>query len=253
MINFFRKIRQRLLTENKFSKYLIYAIGEIILVVLGILIALQINNWNENQKTKKLERVYLESFIVDLEADVFEFNRRIKDSEDMMIRANFYINESYKTQKNFKDFKTLIDTLLWNSEHFVPQNSTYYELNNSGQLNIFSNRNLKDKILSHYFKYESVSSHIKEANEFSVGEMSKIISIVIKGKHTGDFINEPHMYEEMDWRFINDHLSQKFILLESAATVYAKKHKVFKNYFEELSKQSQLLIDQINEELKSRE
>ncbi len=55
MIKFFRKIRQRLLTENKFSKYLIYAIGEIILVVIGILIALAINNWNtENQRKNEL-------------------------------------------------------------------------------------------------------------------------------------------------------------------------------------------------------
>ena len=50
MIKFFRKIRQKMLTENKFSKYLIYAIGEIVLVVIGILIALQINNWNEQRK-----------------------------------------------------------------------------------------------------------------------------------------------------------------------------------------------------------
>jgi hypothetical protein len=52
MINFFRKIRQRLLTENKFSKYLLYAIGEIVLVVIGILIALQVNNLNEDYKEK---------------------------------------------------------------------------------------------------------------------------------------------------------------------------------------------------------
>jgi len=50
MIKFFRKIRQRLLTENKFNKYLIYAVGEIVLVVIGILIALQINTWNEQRK-----------------------------------------------------------------------------------------------------------------------------------------------------------------------------------------------------------
>ncbi len=55
MIKFFRKIRQRLLTENKFSRYLIYAIGEIVLVVIGILIALQINNWNEDYKLEKQE------------------------------------------------------------------------------------------------------------------------------------------------------------------------------------------------------
>jgi hypothetical protein len=50
MIKFFRKIRQKLLTENKFSKYLIYAIGEILLAVIGILIALRINNWNKELK-----------------------------------------------------------------------------------------------------------------------------------------------------------------------------------------------------------
>ncbi|MEH6514960.1 MAG: hypothetical protein V7670_17480 [Maribacter arcticus] len=49
MINFFRKIRQRLLTENKFSKYMLYAIGEVILVMIGILLALQVNNWNETR------------------------------------------------------------------------------------------------------------------------------------------------------------------------------------------------------------
>jgi len=59
MIKFFRKIRQNLLTENKFSKYLLYAIGEIILVVIGILIALAINNWNnENQEKNKLVDSY---------------------------------------------------------------------------------------------------------------------------------------------------------------------------------------------------
>ena len=50
MIKFFRKIRQRLLTENKFNKYLLYAIGEIVLVVIGIMIALQVNNCNQSRK-----------------------------------------------------------------------------------------------------------------------------------------------------------------------------------------------------------
>jgi hypothetical protein len=53
MIQFFRKIRQNLLLENKTGKYLKYAIGEIVLVVIGILIALSINNWNEISKNKK--------------------------------------------------------------------------------------------------------------------------------------------------------------------------------------------------------
>jgi len=252
MIRFFRKIRQRLLTENKFSKYLIYAIGEIILVVLGILIALQINNWNESQKTKKLEIAFLENLQIDLEVDISVFNRRIKESELVMKNNYVFIHELYKTQENFEEFKTLIDISLWDSEYFAAQNSTYSELNNSGQLNIFSNKDLKKSILSHYLFYENVSNHIEEFNDFSTREFSKAIPFIIKSRMNEHIFDEPYMYKIADWEFINDPSSQKFILLESAAAVYAKKHQVFKNYFEELSKQTQLLVDQIDEELKRR-
>ena len=69
MIKFFRKIRQNLLLEGKTGKYFKYAIGEIILVVIGILIALQINNWNEDNKKKRDERVLLQAVLANLELD----------------------------------------------------------------------------------------------------------------------------------------------------------------------------------------
>jgi len=70
MIKFFRRIRQKLITEGSLSKYLIYAIGEILLVVIGILIALQINNWNEKQKQSILIHSYINSLIDDLHNDI---------------------------------------------------------------------------------------------------------------------------------------------------------------------------------------
>lgn len=66
MIKFFRKIRRQLLAKNKFSKYLLYAIGEIVLVVIGILIALQINNWNQSKQESNKEKVYLRNVEADL-------------------------------------------------------------------------------------------------------------------------------------------------------------------------------------------
>ena len=75
MIQFFRKIRQRLLNENKLTKYLLYAIGEIFLVVIGILLALQINNWNDLRKQKQKEKFILR----DLHQE-FVFNRKLLDS-----------------------------------------------------------------------------------------------------------------------------------------------------------------------------
>lgn len=73
MIKFFRRIRQNLLSEGKTGKYLKYAVGEIVLVVIGILIALQINNWNENRKVLKAQEDLLESFYDNMEADSVEF------------------------------------------------------------------------------------------------------------------------------------------------------------------------------------
>ena len=72
MIKFFRRIRQQLLTENKLGKYLLYAIGEIVLVVIGILIALSINNWNEGLKIKSQERDVLLQMKRNLEADIIQ-------------------------------------------------------------------------------------------------------------------------------------------------------------------------------------
>ena len=70
MIKFFRNIRRRMLGENRFSKYLIYATGEIVLVVIGILIALQINNWNEASKLKKSNRVLLHKLVGELDLNM---------------------------------------------------------------------------------------------------------------------------------------------------------------------------------------
>jgi len=78
MIKFFRKIRQKLLSENKFSKYLIYAIGEIVLVVIGILIALQINNWNEDKKGKVELNQYLSSLKENIQSDITVLDSLVK-------------------------------------------------------------------------------------------------------------------------------------------------------------------------------
>ena len=61
MIRFFRKIRKRLLTENKFGKYMLYAIGEVLILIVGILVAIQLNNLNENRQNEVFEIVILKA------------------------------------------------------------------------------------------------------------------------------------------------------------------------------------------------
>lgn len=87
MIKLFRKIRQKLLTENKFSKYLIYAIGEVVLVVIGILIAISLNNWNIENGNKKTVTKNSKILIENLEKDSVYIEEMIikiqKDEDDL--------------------------------------------------------------------------------------------------------------------------------------------------------------------------
>jgi hypothetical protein len=84
MIKFFRKIRQNLLSEGQTGKYLKYAIGEIILVVIGILIALQLNDWNDSQKQLKLENEYYCRLLEDSKLDKEQINNLLALAENLL-------------------------------------------------------------------------------------------------------------------------------------------------------------------------
>ncbi len=88
MIKFFRKIRYDLMEKNKTGQYLKYAIGEIILVVIGILIALSINNWNNKVQDEKLSNLYYQELLLDVENDLEQLNYRINYSE--RVRSSIY-------------------------------------------------------------------------------------------------------------------------------------------------------------------
>lgn len=85
MIKFFRHIRQQLLSEGKTIKYIKYAIGEIVLVVIGILIALQVNNWNETRKMQGIKESYKLALIEDLRKDTLELKMTINETEKELI------------------------------------------------------------------------------------------------------------------------------------------------------------------------
>jgi hypothetical protein len=82
MIKFFRKIRQNVLSEGKNGKYLKYAVGEIILVVIGILIALQINNWNQANSDEKIANDYITNLLTELRSDLDYFDQLLAKNKE---------------------------------------------------------------------------------------------------------------------------------------------------------------------------
>lgn len=156
MIKFFRKIRQKLLSENKFSKYLLYAIGEIILVVIGILIALSINNSNELKKIRIAEKVYLKEIKSDLIQDTLLLSQVIKDhkwriaqlmSQDTTI--DFIFEEIIGELPKVEGVSEL-EYIFFTDRKFRPKIGTYNSMISEGKSNIISNRELFNNIQSIY-------------------------------------------------------------------------------------------------------
>ena len=148
MIKFFRKIRQNMIKENRVSKYILYAIGEIILVVIGILIALQINNNNEANKERTKELNYLKNIKTDLLLNITNINSFIETRESQIQSANIVLDYyEGKPLSDLNDFSTnLLNVYIWHK--FYQINNTFLELTNSGNLATISNDSIKNDLLN---------------------------------------------------------------------------------------------------------
>jgi hypothetical protein len=145
MIKFFRKIRQRLLTENKFSKYLIYAVGEIILVVIGILIALQINNQNQERLFSNEEKIILKNihteFLENKNALKLGLEENKQGSNASITLLNLVGQKRELLQQHNLD--SLMYVML-ETGSFRPSENTISDLLQSGKLQLIKNERLKN-------------------------------------------------------------------------------------------------------------
>ena len=165
MIQFFRRIRQNLLHENRFSRYLLYAAGEIILVVIGILIALQINNWNQRKNDLDQEKATVKSLKLE-----FEKNQNELEANIASIRAIKDAGE-YLLQFTGPDYKngTLrqVDSLIYMTRRMSVWDPSLYTLSNiknSGKLASLTSQELKMKLI----EWESFYANLEDWFDFYV-------------------------------------------------------------------------------------
>lgn len=161
MIKFFRSIRQNHLSEGKTGKYIKYAIGEIILVVIGILIALSINSWNDKKKNAKSELIYycriLEDFELDKERIVElknESNYRINLSKKILLDLDSNTKEKYYLINQF--------ILATRSEIYEPRNVTFKDLISTGNLKLLNDITIKNSLIQYYSELENKQFQLKQ-------------------------------------------------------------------------------------------
>lgn len=161
MLRFFSNIRQKLAAENNVAKYLRYAVGEILLVVIGILIALQVNNWNEQRKQRATELHYLSNLKNDLNLNIAEIEKYIAVRNSRTASANIILE--YFEGKPLTDFdefnRNAVNVYTW--QKFFQIDNTFQELTNSGNLSIISNDSIKNNL----FNLETLYKKLKYEEE----------------------------------------------------------------------------------------
>ena len=145
MINFFRKIRQRLLTENKFSKYLIYAIGEILLIVLGIMIAIQLGNLNQNKNDSLREQRILADLKGEIKSNLNSVDRIIYEKQNIISICSLFLETTGKEAawNDSHNFDSLLIKTIVSGWKFNPENGVLTEIINSGKLDLIKNKKLR--------------------------------------------------------------------------------------------------------------
>ena len=240
MIKFFRKIRQKMLTENKFSKYLLYAIGEIILVVIGILIALQVNNANEMRKSNlELDKIN-QNLIQE-----FESNQKALSSAMHQVKwtknggleiLSIIGNRENQFQEKYLD--SLIEiSVFWPT--WKPTNFVLNELKSSGKLSLLKNSKIKELL----FEWERQSEIVNDWNRRMEKSSQGIINYI---KNNGSLRNINHNRISIKKSELD--INNIILFNDSKFENQVDEKVLYSQFLENVYKDTDRLINQILEE-----
>ena len=234
MIKLFRKIRQKMLTENKFSKYLLYAIGEIILVVIGILIALQINNWNEEQK----ENIALQHSLLiikgNIESDLVLLDS-LKTLREKLI-PNYKKEQLTFFNNNFNPQITIEAARCFDAISFRANTSGFDALEKSPYLSLINGSTLHKLLLKQKTVIETVSITENETNR-TIDDLEARMSYIAD-------LNTGYAFLSMD----EDELKKANITMVEIAKFLNEMHSsiLYRNIIAKASVRDKTIIPQYN-------
>jgi hypothetical protein len=219
MIKFFRGIRQDLVSESntslsagRFSKYILYAVGEIILVVIGILIALQINSWNEYSKNRKIEKEYYLRFKAELEENILNADHQIQYSTFQIKNAQI-VEQALEGEGLYPNTQELYLAIEHLGKTYPTQytNNTWTEMLSNGNSSIIQNQEFREKLAllnSEMLQVLGIQSEINQNNVVYKNMTGDIFSIAL----TNELNSKIHPRELRDSTLIPNLPNQQSII-----------------------------------------
>ena len=253
MIKFFRHIRMNLMETGKTGKYFKYAIGEIVLVVIGILIALSINNWNESRKETIQEQFILKRLSTDITSDIGQVSNEIglidKNSEELKFCIDVILQKKDASISVFRDnLKSMLNLISFNQNK-----TTFNNIISSGQIEYIKNQSLTDSITKYYNnRYQGWDTALLDYTR------NIIAPFMLNFDHTpqatpglvgyDDFTRVDIKQSKIPPKTIEDYRDEIFVLNMLRQKLYILEGQ--KSAYKMLKTTMQQLIEQINVEIK---
>lgn len=252
MFKFLRGIRQRLVFENKSQKYLRYAMGEIVLVVIGILIALQINVWNELQNQSKKETRLLEKLESEISQDFKRLQASHKAYEKYEANAKKGLDLFYKA-KTIKDIDSVYSLTYTSWIDLNINHNTYNEMVNTGSLYSLENDKLQKAIISYYLAVEADKYYIHQVND---GQMT----LIHGNKELRPFLflmsqvySKQLDLDRIDTSWLNNPNSETYIAVSRYLTTNIQMNLTYRiSVYQRNLKRAEILLEMIQEEINNR-
>ena len=190
MLKIFRRVRLTFLNKDKLKRYLIYAVVEILLIVIGILLALSLNTWQNNNNNSTIERDYISDLIVDISQDTSYFNDRrvenIKKKIEALNQAKAYLSGNYQINDTLLFLNTVGYGARYSRVVETSNSSTYTELVSTGNLRIIRDKEIRKEIINYYESKEAATKTIQGSK---TGYLDYINSLRSFKKDTPDQIS----------------------------------------------------------------
>lgn len=194
MVNLFRKIRLGLFLEGNTGKYLKYAIGEIVLVMVGILLALQVNEWNSEKNRRKAEAIIIEQLIADLKKSEEEIKEIIKDIVDRARSSAIICHTFWKNDAPNDSIRTHFVKPLGNTI-YSPTLGSARSLINSGNISLIQSETLKNAITSYV---EEVDYKLRDISRYEETYYRKGVILVNEIAPGGDIYSQSRLLDQIE-------------------------------------------------------
>jgi Family of unknown function (DUF6090) len=169
LMKFFRSVRQKVLGNGQLKRYVLYASGEILLVMIGILLALRVNEWNDNRKEQALEQTYYCKLIEDIQQDVLQIDKMIQENDDRIHQCNLLVHLLQTANPDRYDLlKAVVGSISKTTFTFKTSTAAFEDLKSSGNLKILRDHAIKDSLIHYYAQLEGYIDVIDINSDYTV-------------------------------------------------------------------------------------